>query len=888
MAFDQTADQLLAAITVACLEPTLPAVVPRLFIQLFIGLQNRPESLKSEFVGLAVEAPRPFFAAVDSLLAGTEGDGIDSWLIDALRRAFRAQSGLELFEEWIVSPPARHADRFRYTPVEKPRQAYAREVCVARAVVGLPLAPLVNGLTEWALLAALRFGNEAAFEGVAPGPHAGHASQGPSFPLAEAPMALALRANDADPEELEREVLRVAADRVRASAADDVAARAFSLLLAVIASPTAVVAAEAFWAGAVKAVDVSKRVPLAPIYRAMDPRTPVTELDPLRELTAAITGGTIDPKNPLYEERLVLAARCDGDDFLKLAKASLRDVVTGKPDTDGIRERALALETWAVSTPSVFKRVGDRRFDKRLLDMASDPAVSDPENAQPRKAQDSLRPLDHLLEVLFAGRPVARYKDILLAIPWGRLPNDHWPVRPHRWRPALPADLVESLVAESMARLASTAEDDNIAGANLLEAIALHPVEALTNATVAALADLLLAQEAGNCRLTSIALAESAGSTPFALLIRSAGWTASAETDRSVATRASALLCARLSGHMPVEELAGLVLPCALPVAADAVADGELPSLAALILAAVEAGVTLSDTASAGADAAAELERLAHHYRMLPFEPGGAARLSARVDGFAEACFGLLTKEVVTSTRNSLCESLGTTLAAGMTAPAASAAEYVEMLMRRRVTPGRRLGARIVTAAVAVAGRQPESAQRLLDLLVLSTNDDEGLARLAGAVQALGDEALGVFERYVDALLASGRTVRLTYGLTLAGLLACRSDRLRRALHRHRHQGYLERVAENAAWIESCNDAARHWAERRLAAADLAAEYLALGAPSRPFASAAEFPVGARGEALTDALFRHRLVEKSRSSAGDGLFGLPKPPGWLFERRGFR
>jgi hypothetical protein len=62
MAFDRTADQLLAAITVACLEPTVKPVVPALFIALFIGLQNRPEDLKRELPDLAGEAPGPFFA----------------------------------------------------------------------------------------------------------------------------------------------------------------------------------------------------------------------------------------------------------------------------------------------------------------------------------------------------------------------------------------------------------------------------------------------------------------------------------------------------------------------------------------------------------------------------------------------------------------------------------------------------------------------------------------------------------------------------------------------------------------------------------------------------------------------------------------------------------
>jgi hypothetical protein len=69
----------------------------------------------------------------------------------------------------------------------------------------------------------------------------------------------------------------------------------------------------------------------------------------------------------------------------------------------------------------------------------------------------------------------------------------------------------------------------HVAGANLVEAVALHPVEGLTDATVAALADLFLAQEAGTCRQSAIALAEAAGGTAFALTMRTAGWTASTE-----------------------------------------------------------------------------------------------------------------------------------------------------------------------------------------------------------------------------------------------------------------------------------------------------------------------------------------------------------------------
>jgi hypothetical protein len=116
-----------------------------------------------------------------------------------------------------------------------------------------------------------------------------------------------------------------------------------------------------------------------------------------------------------------------------------------------------------------------------------------------------------------------------------------------------------------------------------------------------------------------------------------------------------------------------------------------------------------------------------------------------------------------------------------MTAPPPSAAAYVETLMRRRCPAGasppassRRLSPWRVAAGVA---------QKLLDRLILSTSEDEGLARLVAAALALGGEALAAFQAHMDALLGSGRTVRVAYGLTLAGLLACRSDRLRQALH---------------------------------------------------------------------------------------------------------
>ena len=65
---------------------------------------------------------------------------------------------------------------------------------------------------------------------------------------------------------------------------------------------------------------------------------------------------------------------------------------------------------------------------------------------------------------------------------------------------------------------------------------------------------------------------------------------------------------------------------------------------------------------------------------------------------------------------------------------------------------------------------------------------------------------------------------------------------------------------------------------------DLAAEFLALSVPSRPFASAASLLDDRGGASPTDTLFCHRLLERSSQSAGEGLFGFPKLPGWLFER----
>jgi hypothetical protein len=883
IAFDQTADQLLAAVTVACLESSTPAIIRECLIEQFICLQNRPELLRREFQGLGPQAPRAFFSVVDEQLMTTEAERLDTWLVDALRNAYREKSALDLFLEWIVSPPQLYARCFHYEPIEPAERAYRREVSIARIITGLPLAPLAEGLLDWALLATLRIRDDANCAGSALAPHPGGVLDRSVSPLASSPIAQVIRFNDADPLELEQEIIKLCAKVESEQDADR--AKAVALLLAVIASPSALNEANRLWPTIENLIDSANVLPLAPIYLAVDPQCYQSQIESPRVSNVATTIDVVDPRSPGGEQKLVLAARWDQDAYVELARASLSALGEGGAKLEYFDEPFESLETLAIGAPSIFALRGDddARFVNSLITLACQSSFADSLKRPGRSGKDLLKTLDHILEVLFANRPIDRYREILLAIPWDILPSDHWPARSHRWRPQLPATLVDELVDEVVAHLQSSIDEDNIVGANLLEAVALHPIETLSDATITKLMKLFLVRDQmQSCRQNIIAVAEAAGDNKFALMIHEAGWTVDSEADRNVAVAASRMLCSKLAGYLPIAELSSIVLPAALPTAARGVANDELISLAHLLHAAVTTGVELSAKASTEPEGPANLEKNGYIFRMLPFDQQGASRLLECCDDWAAACFALLSKEVVESPRNSLCESFGTSLAIAASRPIENAADYVDRLVRRRGTPNRPHSARILRAVLAVATAQPARTQGLLDLLVLSTNNDSGLARLVAAAYELGDETMSMVETYADALLESGRTMRMAYGLTLAGLLSHLSLRLG---SKHADQcGYLTRVNQNAEWTARWNAASRHWAELRIATGDLAAEHLALSLPSKPLATMGLADTDST-EPLANVLFRHRIREKSEFDANDGLFGLLKPPNWIFERR---
>jgi hypothetical protein len=881
MAFDQTADQLLAAITVACLEPSTPALVRQVLLEQFIGLQNRPELLQPEFEGLATHAPELFFAVIDAQLATTEPERIDTWLIGALRRAYRAESGLDLFRDWVVSPPTANKQRLP-TAFEGMDRSYRREVVIARVAAGLPLTPLAGGLLNWALLAIMRSNDASRNVGLAS--RADRTTVDLSPLLERSPMVRVIRFNDADPEELETTIVRAAAEALQEADADRI--RAAGLLLAVIASPTAMIEAERLCPGIAGVTDPMDDRPLAPVYLIADPDARPSDLEALWASLDDAPTAIVDPRHPLGEQRLVLAARRNPEIYVALAEASLV-ALSKRAEWRNFDEPFESLETLAMSAPSVFATsTGDEtRFVESLLGLACEASFMDPADKPSRSGKDLLKTLDLVLEALFATRTADSYRHMLLAIPWSRLPGDHWPTRPHRWRPPLTTELVDTLVADGVERLQSGFDEEKIAGTNLLEAVGLHPIAGLSDSAVDVLAKLFLEEDQlPSSRQCALNIAAAADSEEFAWTIQRAGWVAAAETDRNVATAASRLLCSKLAGRIPVDELQRLVLPGTLTLAAEGVTEAELGALCDLILTSARAAVELSAKASTEPDGAARLEKDGYIFRMLPLEPRGASRLMAHRPDWAPACFELLKDEIAASPRNSLCESLGTSLAIATNAPIDVAADYVEGLIRRRTTPNRRLGVRILSAVLAVATAHPARRNDLLDLLVLSTNDDGGLARLATAACGFGTQGLAILESYIQSLLRSGRTKRIAYGLMLTGLLSHLSPTLRRAGSEGSHQGYLGSVHRSARWIERSNAVACHWAEERLITGALAAEHLALSVASRPLATAKPVSDNCSADSTPDRLFRHRLREKSDFDGGDGLFGAPKPPGWLFDR----
>lgn len=899
MDFDQTADQLLAAITVACVNKAASKLVRVVLLERFIRLRNRPEELKSEYVALAADSPNSFSELIDILVPITEPALIDKWLMEALRYAYSRSLLTRECAQWIVSPPPKLAAVFpSYTLVPYELHAYRFEVVAAQIIFGFSLAPMAQAFLDWACLAAHKLCDaEMSRENIdaflAPAPHEGDPEDGLTSPLGRSPTTKVIRFNDHDPEDLEAAVKRIASSLPLRSESCAYAGLGFGLLLAIMASPQALSHDEVVLRSNIETLDPLDKHEAPLWHSAVDPDADeVPLLATLRQRADQPEDRVADPYSPRGEEMLALAARCDRRTYVHSIESILFALVDEKGgQSDCFSDPYAALAFLAEACPSVFsanRRVASVAVHKKLCAFASAGAIEYIKSKAGKSGTNLMRLIDYILEVTMASQSADAFVELLLNVPWEVCPMDHWPVRPYRWRPRLTKKMLAEVVEEAVRRLESDDEGEKVGGTNLLGAAALHPAESLSPTLVDHLSTIFFDEDRGeHARRAAIQIAMKAGDYAVAERIWRSGWRADRERERQVALEVSFLMCTALAGKFPLREWVAAVLPAALPNAVEGVFAGEMAELLQHLKIAIEKGIQLSECAAA-APSESGYEEKRHFYNLCEISPGGARRLLISNAEWAGAAIKLLAQELRTSPRNSLLETFATALIGGGGSVVDGEADYIILLLRSRLSGKRRPGMKMLRAALAVATRNPEVRDRILNWLVLSSMDDGALSRLCKAAESLGDATVELFARYVTSLMASGRTVRMAYGYMLCGMFSHVAPTLQRHLWEiSEPRGYLGRIALEAREISRRSSMAEQWITRRLERGDIAAEHLALCTPSKPSAPLHVMRRLANGENISskDMVFINRIIEKTEGGETDSLFHLPHPPNWLIEAR---
>ena len=856
MDFDQTADQLLAAVTVACCDRAVDSDIAGALIDTFVQLHNRPDELRPEFQGLVILAADVFMHSVERAAARYEPEAVDDWLVDATRIGYRVLparndviAGLTrwLANEAVAAGATSGLTREHGEPIA------TRLLCLAtRVLTGQDCQAMLPAFLGWAR-------GEAARRGANPATSTARRSPRPS------PVAQFLRIDASAASKLECTVLACAAAASANESIEEL--RAIAVLCAALATPAAVRWAESTCPGA------------ADLFEP--PPAVVSGMDETNSTTVPASAVSDDNAASAWQHELVALAQHDIGAFARRLRVL---ALSALPATSN--DSVSTLSALSIAVPSFWSLLAEpERALPRPVALA-DWAGSDP------------LVLEAALESVLAATDPARRAEILAGTRWDTMPVEGWSPRARRWRPYLPSESVCELVA--LATRWSETDPESMASAGLLSAIALHPLDSLDRPTQRGLLALTLDRQIRwEIRKGALEVCYAARDAGVARGLMACGWSAADEPDRLVANVGSALLAATLGGCMAFEAIAERIFARDLPRLADKVADAELPALIGRIESAVYRAIAITDARGeampdGGPDTAVEREAERQRHQMAPLEPLGARRIHAAAPARAETWLDAMSNEIARSTRVSLLNAFGQSLASEADAPSQACVRYIGSLLGQRIrarrggAAARAILASLVTAVLRVAARNGAAADGLLDALVLSSISDWSFMRIAQRALDDDDAVLARLVAWINANLACCATPRLAAALTLSGYLATSVPSLRAALNRPPvATGYLQRVAAAASKVAEEMARAEEWIEERGVARDseriCVCECLALA--TNAFVSPRRAGTAPATSDDLSQLFRTRLDEMTERAMDRGrlaFLGGPPPPAFLF------
>jgi hypothetical protein len=839
--FDQTADQVMAGLTVACRDPNVHRLVAAALLDQFLTLRNRPPRMKAVMGGLAVETPSVFCDAAERAAGLDDPERVDTWLTTALRDMVTAGAGYDACRSWIVSPtedeqplPGRG-----YAVISDAAWARRREKLAVMVLANQNLKPFSGAFLDWSVLATARqpFGRPDKLR----------------IPLARTFVAQLIRSNDRDPEGLTNSVLDL--QEAGTPARRRVRDRAIAVLLALIASPTAVSEAEKIWPGVCALVDPIEELPQPDWHSALDPEAdPAHLLALLEEARTAASGRNVDPYRPEGEALRGLAARCDPDFYLTLVRATLKSLIEagpdGSPDFADISKSLMWLAVESTSALGADEYITVERMQGML-------GISGGSRVRVRRdADEELGQVVSSLEAIVSDSGCGH---LLLSVPWKPVRRgDGIPVREF-WHPVLSASLALDVVVRALSSLAEGGSSSDRAEYALLDAVGRHGIGRPTADELNPLTDLILSSEPSlaDVQTSVFEIVSRVDGTQPASRIAESGWTVSADTDFPLGRKLSGFLAEKLCGLLPLGELARIVHRMDLPKAAHGVADDEIAILSKLI------GQALEQDRSGSP---------------LPPTAEGARRLVESGEGWIEAHVRWhiwYLSVLIEGLAPSIDPFLAALLTFGRKSVPGGADYLLELLKRARPSLDGATSL-LIKAVLAVSFQEPHRRRELLDNVVLRITDDRVLAIVAKNAREHGPDNLVMLAQYCDELLTSGRAVRMAYGILLSALLE------RDPLQGHEGSSYLGKVSSYAKGALKKHRAALHWAGRRLSAKDIGAEHLALCSASAPFPGALGDQGLATGDDRLDDLFVFRFRQTADRWGFNSLFGFPAGPKWLF------
>ena len=871
--FDQTAGQMLAAVTIACLDEHISELERRLVIESFTTLRNRPDALYLEFCAIGIEAPRSFADCLESLLTITPPDQPDPWLLEAMRTAYRLSDGSPLLTgkrnelrrilgEWIVSPLPQRPLHRDYEAVPDRDFAAKRRLLAARVLAGLDLTPLALAFVDWSVVTAMEVSG----------------ALGASLSrVARSPVAYLLRCDLASPGRLFEEITAEAQRLIDLSVPG---AREAARLLA-----------------SVSGSDKVARV----IESLSDDIAPITV--EARELNSAESEATAgeEADSGLSDALTALGeqALANPNEFQQTVVAAIRADYFGDAQT-GSRSsvaRAHVLEV-LVRIPGFAQWLRPEERSAVARSMIGSLAYATYSGGSTSNAWK----VDAVLDSLLTAATAAERGRMLSLFGENPVVPDSNPVRANRFRPTLSEADLHGLDLDAV-RAASSDDFAAMLPRSLLGAIVQHPISSLAeplrsqlrsliarppNRSVSA-ADTYQDTPAEDEWELAVEIANVARDTSLATALLESPWSAHAESNQHFAWLGSKLL-AQVLGRSHYEQIHERILSCVLPLLLDTVPDPHYEDLLNRIETALERACA---AIIAGTQSVEEDGRRPQVYAHLkdfdaPTVAGAVRAWGWSITRTSKWLEAALTEAAISGS-GSLTEHFAMALA--MEAPPAEAAlalHNLSALLERNVRGGRLnrpLLPRLLRACLIVATRSGPAGEDLFDKLVLSCAQDSSFANLATAILEIGAPALEMAGSWMTRALREGRPARCAGAITLAGYLSqdlANAETVLRSCGRE--NAHLRAVARQAKDCSVRSDQMKGWYGKRLESFDSveagAMEFLALHdatgvAPAAPLGELAD----------ADRMFVLRMRELATVQAlamGESFQGLRGvPPAWL-------